>query len=73
MTETSIFQSNKTQAVRLPKDVAFPSDVKRVAILKDGKRRIIVPVDAAWDDFFEGPSVDLGARVQPVMDQRDAF
>lgn len=73
MTETSIFQSNKTQAVRLPKDVAFPSDVKRVAILKDGKRRVIVPVDAAWDDFFEGPSVDLGTRVQPVMDQRDAF
>ncbi len=73
MTETSIFQSNKTQAVRLPKDVAFPSDVKRVAILKDGKRRVIVPVDAAWDDFFDGPSVDLGERVQPELDQRDAF
>ena len=73
MTETSVFQSNKTQAVRLPKDVAFPSEVKRVTIVKDGKRRIIAPADAAWDDFFDAPGVDLGERVQPDWDQRDAF
>ena len=73
MTETSVFQSNKTQAVRLPKDVAFPSEVKRVTIVKDGKRRIIAPADVAWDDFFDAPGVDLGERVQPDWDQRDAF
>ena len=73
MTETSVFQSNKTQAVRLPKDVAFPSEVTRVTIVKDGKRRIIAPADAAWDDFFDAPGVDLGERVQPDWDQRDAF
>ena len=73
MTETSVFQSNKTQAVRLPKDVAFPSEVKRVSIVKDGKRRIIAPADATWDDFFDAPGVDLGERVQPDWDERDAF
>ncbi len=28
MVETTLFKSNKTQAVRLPKDVAFPDDSK---------------------------------------------
>lgn len=29
MTRTSLFQSNRSQAVRLPKDVAFPEGVRR--------------------------------------------
>ena len=70
MTETSVFQSNKTQAVRPPKDVAFPSHVKRGAILKDGERRIILPADATWDHVFDGPSFDLGERAQPGLDTR---
>lgn len=73
MARTTLFQSNRSQAVRLPKDVAFPEGVRAVAILRDGKRRVIVPADAIWDDFFDAPGVDLGPRDQPRPQDRDAF
>jgi antitoxin VapB len=59
--------------VRLPKDVAFPDDVRSVTILREGKRRIIVPTETLWDEFFDAPGVDLGERVQPAGQARDAF
>jgi virulence-associated protein VagC len=46
MTRTTVFQTNRSQAVRLPKDVAFPAEVREVTILRDGPRRIIVPADS---------------------------
>lgn len=70
-TETSLYLSNRTQAVRLPKEVAFPDSVRRVVILKEGVRRIIVPADAVWDDFFTSPGVDLGERDQPPVEARE--
>ncbi len=73
MTRTTIFQSNRSQAVRLPRDVAFPEGVRSVAILREGKRRVIVPADAVWDDFFDAPGVDLGERDQPDFQDREAF
>jgi antitoxin VapB len=73
MTKTTVFLSNRSQAVRLPKDVAFPARVREVAILRDGARRVIVPADVLWDDFFEAPGVDIGERVQPEAEAREAF
>jgi antitoxin VapB len=73
MTRTTVFQTNRSQAVRLPKDVAFPADVKEVAILRDGARRIIVPADSMWDDFFDSPGIDIGEREQPSTQVREAF
>ena len=73
MARTTLFLSNRSQAVRLPKAVAFGESVREVTILRDGPRRIIVPVDAAWDDFFDTPGVDLGERDQPAMQVRDGF
>jgi antitoxin VapB len=73
MSKTTLFQLNRSQAVRLPKDVAFPDGVKSVTILRDGRRRVIVPSDALWDDFFEAPGVDLGMRRQPDAQGRDGF
>jgi len=73
MTKTTLFQSNRSQAVRLPKDVAFPDGVRQVTVQRDGKRRIITPADAAWDDFFDAASVDLGERDQPQDQPREAF
>ena len=70
---TTIFLSNRSQAVRLPKSVAFGPGVREVAVLKDGARRVIVPADAVWDDFFAAPGIDLGVRAQPAMQVRDAF
>ena len=70
---TVMFLSNRSQAVRLPKAVAFAPGVREVTILKEGARRVIVPKEAAWDDFFEGPATDLGEREQPAMQVRDAL
>jgi antitoxin VapB len=71
MARTTLFKSNRSQAVRLPKDVAFPEDVRAVTILREGRRRVIVPADAVWDDFFEAPGVDLGERAQPAPQARE--
>lgn len=73
MTRTILFHSNRSQAVRLPKDVAFPDGVREVAILRDGARRVIVPANAVWDDFFTAPGVDLGEREQPLMQDRESL
>jgi antitoxin VapB len=73
MARTRVFQSNRSQAVRLPKDVAFPESVKEVSILREGSRRIIVPANMAWDDFFAAPGIDLADRDQPEAQTRDSF
>jgi antitoxin VapB len=73
MTRTTLFQTNRSQAVHLPKDMAFPPDVREVRIFRDGPRRVIVPADAGWDDYFDPPGIDLGERDQPIAQVRDAF
>jgi antitoxin VapB len=73
VTRTTLFQSNRSQAVRLPKDVAFPEGVRTVTVLREGKRRVIAPSDCGWDDFFEAAGVDLGERDQPEAQQREGF
>ena len=65
MKRTTLFQSNRSQAVRLPKDVAFPEGVKELTVVREGARRVITPADATWDEFFDAPGVDLGPRDQP--------
>lgn len=49
---TTIFLSNKMQAVRLPKAVAFPDEVSEVEIIAIGSSRLISPVGHRWDTFF---------------------
>jgi antitoxin VapB len=73
MARTKLFRSNRSQAVRLPKEVAFPEGVKDVTILREGARRVIVPANAVWDDFFDAPGVDLPERDEPRAEERDAF
>lgn len=70
---TTLFRSNRTQAVRLSKDVAFPDSVREVVILKEGERRIIVPRDRLWDDFFDQPGSEFPDRDQPSPQEREAF
>lgn len=71
MTETNLFWTNRTQAVRLAKAVAFPEGVARVLVLREDQHRIIVPADLAWDDFFERPGLQLPERDQPPDQDRD--
>jgi len=73
MSRTVLFQTNRSQAVRLSKDVAFPVNVREMTILRDGVRRIVVPADAVWDDFFDAPGIDIGEREQPPVQARETF
>jgi antitoxin VapB len=73
MARTVLFRSNRSQAVRLPKDVAFPETVSAVTIVREGRSRVIVPADAVWDDFFDAPGIDLGERDQPGLQARADF
>jgi virulence-associated protein VagC len=52
MVRSTAFTSNRTQAVRLPKAVAFPEGVHQVEIIKLGNSRLITPVGRRWDELF---------------------
>ena len=77
MTSSTIFTSNRSQAVRLPTAVAFPEGVHQVDILKIGRSRLIVPRGKRWDDLFlHGPRVSddfMNDRVQPEAEARESF
>ena len=74
--ETTVFLSNRSQAVRLPKAVALPDDVKRVEVIAVGRTRIITPAGEGWDSWFDGDDVSadfMTLRDQPPMQEREAF
>jgi antitoxin VapB len=72
-TRSTVFKSNRSQAVRLPKDVAFPEGVHEVEIVKVGNTRIISPVGQRWDAFFKHsePFPEDFSRDQPPMQERE--
>ncbi len=72
--QTRIFKNNRSQAVRLPKDIAFPESVVDVEITAIGNKRIITPKDHSWDDWFDAPGVSddfMIQRLQPGDQKRD--
>ena len=76
MEQTILFMSNRSQAVRLPKAVAMPSDVKRVDVIAVGRARIITPAGEAWDSWFDGDSATadfMTEREQPADQERESF
>ncbi len=76
MAQSTVLRTRTSQVIRLPKAVALPESVKRVEIVKLGTARLITPVDAVWDSFFDGPSVSddfMIDRSQPVMQQRETL
>jgi len=69
---TKLFKLNRSQAVRLPKSVAFPEGVEEVIVRRVGKSVIITPKNALWDDFFERePNLDFPDREQPPVQERE--
>jgi antitoxin VapB len=72
----SVFKSNTSQAVRLPKPVALPESVKRVDIIPLGRARLIVPAGEGWDSWFDGEGVTedfMNLRDQPEDQERESF
>lgn len=76
MVKTTVFKSNKLQAVRLPKAVALPDNVKSVDVVAVGNTRIISPAGQAWEDWFDESSVSadcLAERDQQKVQKRESF
>jgi antitoxin VapB len=75
MTRSIVFLTNRGQAVRLPKSVAFPDGVHQVEIVKLGHCRLISPVGRRWDDpFLDGPRASddfMRERRQPEAEERE--
>ncbi|MGK9176018.1 antitoxin [Yokenella regensburgei] len=74
MEKTTLFKSNRSQAVRLPKAVALPDDVKQVEIVALGRTRIITPAGEAWDSWFDGESASpdfMSEREQSAEQSRE--
>ncbi len=73
----SIFENNRTQAVRLPAETRFPPEVRKVAVRVRGVERILAPVGNTWDSFFlatDGVSDDfLPERASQQQSEREAF
>ncbi len=58
----SVFENNRTQAVRLPVGTRFPEGVKKVVVRVVGQDRVLSPASNTWDSFFlseEGVSDDF--------------
>lgn len=56
--KSKLFKSNRSQAVRIPKALAFPEEIAEVEIIKIGNGRLIVPAGKNWAEYFEsGPFV----------------
>ena len=74
--KTKLFKSNRSQAVRLPKGVAFPESVQDVEIVAIGNKRLISPAGGHWDEWFDAPGVSndfMVARQQPDDQHREPF
>ncbi|ACE86246.1 type II toxin-antitoxin system VapB family antitoxin [Cellvibrio japonicus] len=77
MATGSVFVNNRTQAVRLPAEVRFPDEVKKVHVRVMGPDRILSPADKTWDSFFlGGESVSddfMTERASQEQSEREAF
>jgi antitoxin VapB len=73
---TKVFKSNRSQAVRLPKPVAFPEEIVEIEIVAVGNTRIITPAGQYWDDWFDRPGVSsdfMTIRDQPADQERESM
>jgi len=77
MSTGSVFENNRTQAVRLPAETRFPETVKKVTVRVVGQDRVLSPVENTWDSFFlseERVTDDfLAERASQEQQEREAF
>ncbi|MBL1432254.1 MAG: AbrB/MazE/SpoVT family DNA-binding domain-containing protein [Gammaproteobacteria bacterium] len=77
MSTGSVFENNRTQAVRLPADSRFPDGVKRVNVRVVGADRVLSPIEKTWDSFFlseQEVSADfMSERASQEQSEREDF
>lgn len=78
--EAAVFKSNRSQAVRIPRDLAFPDEVRRVTITRTSDGGLLIkPLSAGkdWEAYFRtGPFATedfLADREQGVAEVREPF
>ncbi|WP_412058353.1 type II toxin-antitoxin system VapB family antitoxin [Bartonella sp. DGB2] len=49
---SKVFMSNRSQNVRIPAEVRFPTHIQEVIVRQRGFERIIAPANKVWDSFF---------------------
>ncbi len=73
----SVFENNRTQAVRLPAETRFSEKVKKVMVRVIGQDRILSPVNKSWDSFFLAEDVVsddfLEKRASQEQNKREDF
>ena len=76
MDQGSVFKTNRSQAMRLPKSVAFPDDVRKVDVIVLGNARLLAPAGEAWATWFDSPGVSedfMQEREQPRDQERSSL
>ncbi len=75
MTKSTVFKTHRTQAVRIPKELAFRDSVKEVEIVQEGENLVVMPKKGGWREWFEnGPHVSddfMTERDQGEPDKRE--
>jgi antitoxin VapB len=72
MSTSTVFNNNRTQAVRLPAEMRFPESVKKVEVRAVGRERIIAPAESSWDSFFLGATTVSADFMSERADQTQA-
>ena len=76
MATGSVFENNRTQAVRLPAGTRFPGSVKKVRVRVLGCDRVLSPLDQTWDSFFladDDEDIRIERGKQGIQKQRKPF
>ena len=76
MTTSTLFTNNRSQAVRLPADLRYPSHVKKVEVRAVGLDRIIALPIRLGQFFINGPEVSddfLSERADQGQSERESF
>ena len=65
MATGSVFENNRTQAVRIPAEMRFAAGIKKVNVRAVGPDRVLSPVDRTWDTFFlQGAAATDDMRIE---------
>ena len=76
MATGSVFENNRTQAVRLPAETRFPGSVKKVRVRVLGCDRVLSPLDQTWDSFFladDEEDIRIERGKQGIQKEREPF